>query len=190
MTPRSLWMLVVLIVMTGYALVYQPAERTARESAHEAEELYRQAITEESVVRRAVPLRIVQARVENDIARLAGETSGGAVTAAALGVLSDDARRFAIDVRNITPVDPSATPAPRDALIAMPVTLGVRGHFRNVIALLSDLPRHNVLIGVDDVALTARGSSSSPLLDATVHLTIYRLVGGYDREGSHVAGTF
>jgi hypothetical protein len=189
MTPRVLWMLVIFVAACGYGLVYQPAERTARESARDAQELYREAVADESVVQRAARLRVVQARLDNDIARLGGEGSSGAVTAAALRVFGDDSRRFDLDVRNIAPVDAGAAPATRDPLIAMPVTLGVRGRFRNLIALLSDLPRHEVLIGVDDVAFTAHENNLTPLLDATVHLTIYRLEHVHDTEGPHVAGT-
>jgi hypothetical protein len=51
------------------------------------------------------------------------------------------------------------------------------------------LPRHDVLIGLDDIALTAHESAVSPSLDATVHLTIYRLDHSYRTEDLHAART-
>ena len=156
---RTLWMLAALIALAGYGLVVQPAERRVEELQLHARTLYDEANTNEEKIHRSAQLTTVRSRVEADLIRLSGKSSNGATTAAALRLLSTEAKEFGVEMRSMTPDGNSTLPATRSSsnepLRGDDWNLGMRGAFRNVLAMLSDLPRHDVLIGVRDVDLTA-----------------------------------
>src|SRR5512146_2697519 len=176
---RIVWLLTVVAVFVGYALVWQPKQQMLSAIDLHAHDLYEQANANENNVRQARKLRAIRARVESDLALLSGQSTSGRVTALALRLFDDEAKHHHVEVRTIVPdavIDPQSQHA--QSLLAAPVTVGLRGEFRDVVDLLEDLPRHNVLIGVRDVELSALDRASQvakPALDAIIHTTIYRL---------------
>jgi hypothetical protein len=75
-----------------------------------------------------------------------------------------------------TPVGSQPAISPLAGLTGTDVTLTLRGPFRSIAGFLADVPRHDVLIDVRDVALQATGTiARAPILLATVHATVYRL---------------
>jgi Tfp pilus assembly protein PilO len=195
---RITWMLTALVFFgSGIGLVWWPTSQTIDAVKAQARSLYDEANQNESDVQRATQLRAIAKRVSDDVRKLSGQGSQSAVTAATLALLYRESRTHGIDVRSIAPapmVSPAAAPGPAavqpadNVLAGSPIEIDVRGRFRDILAFISDLPRHNVLIDVSDINLTDRGDrSTKPVLGATIRATIYRYQ-GTERETQRASG--
>lgn len=188
---RITWMLTALVFFgLGLGLVWWPTSQTIEALKAQARSLYDEANQNESDVQRAPQLRAVARRVSDDVRKLSGQGSQSAVTAATLVLLYRESHAYDVDVRSIVPA-PAASPGPSDNVLGgNPIEVEVRGRFRDILAFISDLPRHNVLIDVSDINLTDRGEhSAKPVLGATIHATMYRYLGVADRETQHASAT-
>ena len=178
----------------GVGLIWWPAAQRIGEIRSHARELYDEANDIDSATRRAAQLRDAQARVEADLRSLGGLRSDGAVTAALLQLFHDEAKRERVDIREVAPDSrshdsTSTNPTVRhsNALASYDLSIGARGPFRNVVALIADLPRHDVLIDVHDVQITSSDQQRNPpILDVTLHATIYRVVSTTSLGGARV----
>ncbi len=186
---RITWLLTAVVVAgIGIACIWWPqSEEISRHHAR-ALELYDEANTFDAQTRRASQLRAAQSRITSDLSQLGGTRSAGAITAAFLQLLHEESTRQNVDVREVAP-DTSAHASPsfvRDAaavrttdnvLATTDVAISLRGPFRNIVAFVSDLPRHDVLIDVRDIQLSSTQTvHRPPVLDVTLHTTMYRLV--------------
>jgi Tfp pilus assembly protein PilO len=178
----------------GVGVVWWPASQTIAAIKEQAELQYEQANQNEAVVQHAAQLHAVTKRVADDVRQLSGG-SQSAVTAATLTLLNRESHAHAIDIRSIVPapVAPaSAPPAARpadSALIGTAIEIDARGGFRDILAFISDLPRHNVLIDVSDINIIERGDhSTKPVLGATIHATVFRYKGVKEGEIQHASG--
>ncbi|HVA28116.1 MAG TPA: hypothetical protein VNF68_08045 [Candidatus Baltobacteraceae bacterium] len=197
LVARIVWWLAGLVfVGGGIGWVWWPASTQIAAVRESAQELYDEANADEADVRRAATLRSARARIAADVGALAGQTSSGAATAAALRLLSAQSKQFGVELRSVTPQEVQPTmhaPTPRlarDTLIPMDIAVGLRGNFRNVVKLLSDLPRHEALLALRDVSLQATGAlhAGGPTLDVTVHAILYRIGDKATTEGTYAAG--
>ncbi len=187
---RVLWLVASLCACATYGFIVRPSEQSITEITRQARVLYDEANEDDAKVRRSATLAIVQARVNADVRMLSGQGSGSAATAATLRRAADEAKRFHVEIRSLTP-ETSAPPAlgavaaSDDSLDGEDWTLGVRADFHDVVAFLADLPRHDVLIDVHDVDLKSpsAGESSAPVLDGTVHVTVLRLHSNLAEDG-------
>ncbi len=195
---RIVWILTAAVFFgLGLGTVWWPASQTIATIKAQAKSLYDEANQNEADVARAVQLRAIQKRVSDDVRKLSGQGSQSAVTAATLALLNRESRTHGIDVRSIVPasgstVSPSPAAArPADsALAGTAIEIEVRGRFRDLLAFVSDLPRHDVLIDVSDINLVDRGDHSfKPVLGATIHATVFRYLGLAERETQHASGT-
>lgn len=189
-TDRLLWCAAVAVAVAGYALVVQPGELRVRAAELHARALYDEANVDDAKIRQASHLRVIQRRIEADVRTLSGQRSEGAITASALHMLSEEGRRFHVELVSVVP-DPAVSPKSPDHLPTVPWTIGVRGEFRDVIRFISDIPRHDALVDVHDVDLTARPSakSTSPALDVTIHALVYRVPALAFEEIPHASAT-
>jgi Tfp pilus assembly protein PilO len=195
---RIIWMLGAAIFLgVGLGLVWWPTSQTIAAIKSQAKNLYDEANENEADVRHAAELRSLAKRVSADVHLLSGQGSQSAVTAATLSLLNREARVFGVDVRSIVPA-PASSPTPPaqgqstsiSSLAGAPVEIDVRGRFRNVLAFVADLPRHNVLIAVSDLSLADEGDPSiKPVLSAKLHATVYRYRGIAEEEAQHASGT-
>jgi Tfp pilus assembly protein PilO len=196
---RITWMLTAFVFFgLGIGLVWWPTSQTIDAVKTQARSLYDEANQNESDVQRAAQLREVAQRVSDDVRKLSGQGSQSAVTAATLALLYRESRVHSVDVQSISPAavaSPAAATAsaaarPTDnALVGSPIEIDVRGRFRDILSFISDLPRNNVLIDVNDISLADRGDrSAKPVLGATIHATIYRYQGIAEREIQHASG--
>jgi Tfp pilus assembly protein PilO len=195
---RIIWMLGAAIFLgVGVGLVWWPTSQTISVLKSQAKSLYDEANQNEADVRHAAELHSLAKRVSDDVRLLSGQGSQSAVTAATLSLLNREARAFGIDVRSIVPAPaPSPTPLARgqttsnSALDGNPVEIDIRGRFRDVLAFVADLPRHNVLIDVSDVNLADEGDRSvKPVLSAKIHAIVFRYRGIAEEETQHASGT-
>jgi len=180
---RVLWALTAFVVFgIGVGCVWWPSSSAIAQIDAHSREMYDEANSDDEVVRHAAELRALRTHLVEDVRSLSGQTSNGAATAAALRLLSEESKHFRVDVRSVIPqVAPQTTASPgtgdAEALLGTDLSLGLRGHFRNVVAMLTDLPRHDVLLRVSDISLSSsdRARANSPDLDVTVRATLYRL---------------
>jgi hypothetical protein len=169
---------VVLIIFgVGVGGVWWPASQSIEQVRAHARDLYEQANQNDAIVRRAAFLHAAEKRIHSDVLALGGKSSPGAVTAAMLRLLNEEARRLNIDVRTLTPATGAPAPQAQRALASGgDVSLGVRGPFRNVISFIADLPRHDVLIEIHNAQLSSADiQQHHPMLEVTINATIYRL---------------
>jgi len=180
---RIIWMVsITIFVGGGVGIVWWPSSQTIAATQLQAKVLYDEANVNEAEVRHAAELQALTDRMADDVRALSGQASPSAATAATLALLNREARVFAIDVRSIVPTT-APTPAPSTALVGTPIEIDVGGHFRNLLAMVSDLPRHNVLIEVNDVSLDDDGDRSlRPVLSAKIHATVFRYHANTEEE--------
>lgn len=183
-TVRIVWMFTaVAFVGGGVGLVWWPTSQTIGAVQSQAKTLYDEANSDEVEVRHAVELRAIAKRMGDDVRALSGQGSRSAAMATTLALLNREAHGFKIDVRSVVPTAWAAKPDDR-SLVGTPVEIDVRGQFRDLLAFVSDLPRHNVLIDVGDVNLDDdSGHSLKPILSAKIHATIFRY---RDAEGEEM----
>jgi Tfp pilus assembly protein PilO len=180
----------------GLGVVWWPSSQTIGAIKAQAKTLYDEANQNEAEIRRATQLRAIAKRVSDDVRKLSGQGSSSALTAATLALIDRESRAHGIDVRSIAPAVSEASPGttkpqPADnALVGTPIEIDVRGHFRDLLAFISDLPRDDVLVDVSDVSLVDNGSrSAKPVLGATIHATVYRYRGVTETENQHASGS-
>ena len=181
-----------LLLGVGIGLIWWPSARRIDELQEHARVMYERANRNQAIVERSVALRRIRLRVERDVRRLSGRSSLAAATAATIALVNGEARRFNVSIRQIAPDQVSTAESDlKEQLAPYALEIGLRGRFSDMLALVSDLPRHEVLIGVAQVDLTslARPSSDRPELDATLHATIYRVRPTYSAEVSDATGT-
>lgn len=180
---RITWLLAAFtIVGVGVGLVWWPASQRTDELRARAREMYEEANRFDAEIHQAARLREIKARVLRDVSKLAGQSSRSAATATSLALLNDEARRFSIQIRSITPQPgsasglPSPPPRGRKNLDGYDIAIVVHGGFRDIVSFVADLPRHNVLVSLNDVTMTLDGKATMrPILNATVNATVYRL---------------
>jgi len=191
---RLVWLSAAVVFLgLGVGAVWWPNAQAIAAVSAQARSLYDQANQNDAEVRHAAQLRALAKRVADDVHSLSGLGSQSAVMATTLNLLNREGRMFSVDVRSIVPAPAaSASPVPQaGALAGTTVQIDVRGHFRDILAFTSDLPRHNALIEIHDVSLIDRGDRSpAPVLGATIHATLFRYRDAGQRETQHAAGTF
>jgi Tfp pilus assembly protein PilO len=200
---RIVWMLTATIFFgLGLGMVWWPTLQTIGAIEAQAKTLYDEANQNESEIQRAAQLHAMAKRVADDVHQLSGQGSASAITAATLTLLNRESRSYGIDVQSIVPAPASSlsqAPASRgpqtsqpayDALVGTPMEIDVRAHFRDLLAFISDLPRHNVLIDITDVSLVGSGDRSpKPVLGAKIQATIYRYQGAAEEEKANDSGS-
>lgn len=149
--------------------------------SHErAEELYRKAAANDRIAAQTGPLQRARAGALADLARISKQSDAALSTADFIGAVQAGARRFGVTVAAVEPQIGPAGPV-RDTLQQAPVSIRLRGHFKPLLYFVSDLPEHELLVDVSDVQLTVapvkQKTRLSPLLDAVVHATLFRLNG-------------
>ncbi len=175
---RIVWVLSGFVVFgIGVGRIWWPSSQQISQVGVRAQDEYEEANRIDVQLRHARQLRVIQTRVEGDIARLSLRASSAAATSRELALFNEESERFGVDVRTIVP-QPATKNDPEDVLVETNLELGLRGSFRSLVTMLADLTRHDVLIGVRDIAISAAGATParpSPTLDVTIHAAMYRL---------------
>lgn len=188
---RIAWMLTATVFLGGgIGMVWWPASQTIAAIQSQAKTLYDEANENDAEVRHAAQLRALGKQMAEDVRSLSGQGSQSAVTATILGLLNREARAFKIDVRSIVPASATTPPKDEDRVLAgAPIEIDARGHFRDLLAFVSDLPRHDVLIALNDITLDDNDDRSfKPQLNAKIHATVFRYHGLAEEETPHASG--
>lgn len=167
---RAGWFAVAVLVFGGYLTLVAPAERRVRTVAFQAHELYELANRNERLLKNAAGLQAADQRVARDLADLTARKDETTIAVATLGLLRAAEKRHRVFVVSLAPAERSITLERGSEN----VTLVLRGAYRDVLEAIAELSRGDVLLEIDDVALTqAFGNAGSPLVDATIGATIY-----------------
>jgi Tfp pilus assembly protein PilO len=189
-TVRIVWMLTAAIFFgAGVGMVWWPSSQAIGAIQSQAKALYDEANENEVEIRHAAELHALARRVTDDVRALSGRGSESAAMAAILALLSREARAFKIDVRSIVPAT-TAIPVASTPLAGVPIEVDARGHFRELLAFVSDVPRHDVLIDMSDISLDGEGNHTpSPVLSAKIHATLFRYRGTAREEMEYASGS-
>lgn len=180
---RWAWLLAGTVALIGYALVVAPYERRLQAVEFHAHELYDLANRNERMYRERQTLLAAQTRVESDLKRLAGTNSSGKATLSTLELLRREAAWHHALVTGVTPADSN------DAVDsgAQAIDIKLHGAYRDILRIVADLSRHDLLIEVGDAELAAAPSDlgSAPDVDATVHATVFHDLTALMKEKDH-----
>lgn len=182
---RALWLLA-LCVLIGGSFYVETQYQTAIGVSHErTETLYRETVADARIVREAASLHAIQQRAQTDLARVSHDTSLSGTTASLLSTLHGSAVTFDTRILEVQPGD-AQSPAVPKSLRATPVTIRLRGKFRNILGFVEDLSHHATLISISDTEMAPANDSKygapEPQLDATIYATMYRLAVPDDKE--------
>jgi hypothetical protein len=187
---RAVWAFnVVLFLGVGVGLIWMPGSSEAAALDAAARAFYDQAVRNEAEVRQADRLRVLERRLRDDLREITPAQGAAQETVDVVRLLASEAAAHHVDIRGISPGVPDVT-ATGDSGPLIPVRLDVslRGRFANVVALLSDIPRHRVLVEVDGITLASSEQRTMvPLLDVTLHATLFRVAKSMHLEERHVA---
>lgn len=190
---RALWLLVAAILIAGSLYVHNRYQTAIAYSYDRSEVLYRDTVADNRIIAQAVVLTRLKRRAQADLVRVAHETTLSASTANLLSTLHASAARFSTRITAVQPGETTVSEASQGlpALQGSPLTIRLRGRFRDTLRFVEDLSHHSTLISVLDTGMSlahdAGTDTSQPLLDATVHATLYRLRLPEEREASLAA---
>jgi Tfp pilus assembly protein PilO len=185
---RIAWLVVALVAVIGFASIVLPAQRRIASIQTHAANLADLAARNEALLARLDSLEQTRARVRRDLDRLTGKIGAGRTTVAALHVLEDEAGRNHLTISAIAPAGeepPASRPSREEDVV---VTL--RGRYRDVMAAIADVPRHDALVEVESVALTRVDTRALfPSVDATVRVALFHDVKDLVKEDTHALTT-
>jgi Tfp pilus assembly protein PilO len=185
---RIAWLVVALVAVIGFASIVLPAQRRIASIQSHAADLADLAARNEALLARLDSLEQMRARVLRDLDRLTGKIGAGRTTVAVLHVLEDEAGRNHLTISAIAPAgeEPPASPPGREEDVA--VTL--RGRYRDVMAAIADVPRHDALVEIESVALTRVDTRTLfPSVDALVRVALFHDVKDLAKEDTHALTT-
>ncbi len=174
---RAVWILAALVLLCGSAIVRSRYENAIAVSYGRSEALSRRIDVNRGILDRSGNLHVLENRAQRDLAKLSLTGSAASSTANLIALLEKSSRSFRTQVVQIQPEFAEAN-EDAGALESMPVTIRLDGRFRNILAFIADLSRHDTLISVTDTELALSSEhleNGPPRLDATVHAVLYRL---------------
>jgi Tfp pilus assembly protein PilO len=164
------WLIVAVLAVSGFVGAIVPSERRLNAIEFQAHELYQLANRNETMYAGRGALERARSRVEHDMSLLGVKNSSGKAMFAALRLLHWEAVTHHAAVSSIAPLDA----APPNNSGREDVSITIRGRYRDVVALVADLSRHDLLIEVHDAELNG---TSTPIfgadVDATIRATVY-----------------
>ncbi len=163
------WVFVAALVLSEYLFAIAPAERSLQTIRAREHELYDLSIRNERLLRGADGLSAARDRVARDVARLAGERGAGSATLRTLELLQHESSHVHVAIGGLAPQLPDAA---AQTAGAEDVTITMRGTYRDVLAAIADISRHEVLLEVSDATL-ASAADVAGQIDATLHATLY-----------------
>lgn len=178
------WLVVALAAAIGFASIVLPAQRRIAAVEEHAAGLADLAARNEALLARLDSLEQTRTRVRRDLEHLSGKIGTGRTTFAVLHVLEDEAGRNHLTITGIAPggEEPAAPRAQREDDVAV----SLRGRYRDVMAAIADVSRHDALVEVQSVALTRVDARQLfPSVDATVRVALYPDVKDLVKEETH-----
>lgn len=157
---------------------YEPAITAAYARS---EMLYAKTVSNERALAQAGHLRRLEQNAQADIARVSKRDAPAIATADFITLLHASAQAFGTRVLAIEPglADRSGPTSHARPLTAVPLTIKLQGSFKRLLRFVSNLPHHHTLVRILDTQFALSGvkhdSHSEPLLDAVLHVELYRV---------------
>lgn len=184
---QLLWLLAACILVAGYYFVTQRYERKIADSIDAVQIYNEKTLANRKLVTQSTRVKQLREQIRVNVRGVLLDRKQSEATAVLLRDVDDLSGRFGARVISITPLSPknvaAAAFAPTTGRVlpgvledtAIDITL--RGHFSDLLAFVSALPRRHVLLSVGDVQFTLSGSQNSesnkPLLEAKMRVLIY-----------------
>ncbi len=177
---RLAWLIVGALGIAGYALIVAPGERHLAATEFHAHELYELANRNERMLQDRDRLVAARNRVERDIRTLTGRDNEGRISLAALRLLDAETQAHHVIVSGFAP-ETSDSP---DSGRIEDESIELRGAYRDVIAAVADLSRHDVLLEVDEAKIVGGSAkfAGNATVDATVQARLYYSIGAAMKE--------
>lgn len=175
-TMRALWTASALLAIGACWYVQHHFERRIARAQTSVESLYAMTSANERTVREAGRLRAARNAAEADLKRFGAGASLPSATAAVLEALERQARAHRATVAAVAPAAVT-TSIRTPGLLAVPVTLRVRGQFRDLLAFLIDVSERTPLLEIRRTQLAPSGKRRTrvePMLDAVIDAMMYR----------------
>jgi Tfp pilus assembly protein PilO len=184
---RVAWLAIVLVAVVGFATIVLPAQRRIASTESRAADLADLAARNEALLARLDSIEQTRSSVRSDLDRLAGSVGPGRTTVAVLHVLEDEGKRNHVTISSIAPAsdETSGVPQAKEEL-----AVSLRGRYRDVMAAIADVPRHDALVEIESVGV-ARANTRAlfPSVDATVRVALYRDVKDLAKENANARTT-
>jgi uncharacterized membrane protein len=169
---RIAWAAVAALAVISYVTIVAPAERAIRAIAFQAYGVNELANRNERIIASAGALQAARQRVERDVAALKAENTPAKASLGVLRLLQKEADARAVTVTGMSPGDSA-----RD------ISIGLRGRYRNVLAVVDDISRRDVLLDVTGTSIaSATGSDGESLVNATLQATVYHNLADIEKE--------
>lgn len=177
---RLLWIVAAIVLLAGLYTVERHYQTRIGAAESSTEALYRKTAANERTVAEQTALRHVESIAERDLQHVARDLPLSMSTAEFLEMLDALAEQHGATIQGVQPLQAQVGQAEiaDHELDGSPLTLHVRGRFENLLAFVSRLSHHHVLVGVDRVQMAHVPNGTSgmqPDLDATIDATLYRL---------------
>lgn len=158
--------------------VYVRYERTAALAYEQSERLYAEIQADRAIVAHAAGLQRMNVAAIADLHRISRETSLSLSTANVIEDLQASAMHDGAIIEAVEPGSAAQGP-PLSKLARTPLTIRARGTFAQLLHFVSTLSSRATLVSVSDssfaLAQSANTTRGNPLLETTVHATLYRL---------------
>ncbi|HEX5275246.1 MAG TPA: type 4a pilus biogenesis protein PilO [Candidatus Rubrimentiphilum sp.] len=173
-----MWLLAVFVFVFGVRAIASHESAIAKASVA-TEELTRRIESNYRTLAQAETLRRREQLAWDDLLKISGGQQPAISVAEFLRRLKDMAWRRRLSVVSIIPGDESTPSKPASrALAPLPITILVRGKFRSLVRFIQEITRQRTLTGVESVKLMLSSipSARTAGLDATIHVTLYRVI--------------
>jgi Tfp pilus assembly protein PilO len=184
---RVAWLALALAAVAGFATIVLPAQRRIAAIESRSGDFAELAARDEAVLARLDSIEQTRTRVRRDLDRLAGKVGTGRTTVAVLHVLENEAARNHLVISGIAPAsDDTASASAKEEEL----TVSLRGRYRDVMAAVADIPRHDALVEVQSAGLQrADAHGLFPSVDATVRFGIFSDVKDLTKENANARTT-
>lgn len=186
---RAVWASAALFTLAGFWHVQHHYERRIRLARTSAETLYAMTSANEQTIRQEGRLRVQRDAALRDLKLFGTVASQPSATANVLEAFERQARAHRAIISAVTPTA-LAQMQTAPGLIAMPVTLRVRGRFRDLLAFLVDVSSRTPLLEIRRTQLAPSQKAvqrGGPQLDAAIDAIVYRFAPSDSREELHAA---
>jgi hypothetical protein len=182
---RCLWLASILVLAFGAWVLNARYERSIAAAHEQTEYLYRETVANRRTISQAAALHAIERQAREDIGRISHERSLSTTTAELLDMLHHSSRDYRTQILGVVPTQTSAAAGhvveeSRD-LLATHLTIRAGGSFKNILVFVENLSHQSTLLDVADVELALAGGAdqnvNEPDLEATIHATLYRLMG-------------
>lgn len=176
--PRMVWLLAFLTFIFGCRTIASSESSIAKVSVA-TQELASRIKTNDRALAQAASLTRREQLAWADLMQISRGQQPAVSVAEFLRRLEEIAAGLKLSIVSITPsAELAVSKAAGTALIPQPITVLVHGDFRSLVRFIQEATRQKTLTGLENaqLVLSSLPSVRTAGLDATIHVTLYRLI--------------